>query len=362
MKKLLALLLCLAMVFTFAACGGSDSEEPAGDEPATEEPAAEEPAADDTVYELKYSVEGSKGMRMMNQWEEWEKRIEEQSGGRIKFTNYYDSTLLDNTAEVAQLTAGIADIGNIHKYASDGFVMFEKWKGFTMGTPNEGQIEIAKKLYEEFPELQKECEILKSLAFAFDGGAYQLLTVNKPVEKVEDLKGMTIWCEADFNDFFAGCGATTVNTPWSEVYSSLQKNMYDGMFIAVETLQTNNFAEVCHYVTMVNLNYLAAPGDFMNWDSYNKLPDDLKALFDDPENIAFIEERMDKSGEESDAAVIEWAKSEAGTEFIELSDEEYQKFVDILNASKKGTAEAWDAQGLPGTDLLNRMIELSNEY
>lgn len=357
LKKLLALLLALCMVFTFAACGGSESEEPAADE-GTDESAA----TDDTVYELKYSVEGSKGMRMMNQWEEWEARLTEQSGGRLTFTNYYDSTLLDPNAEVAQLTAGIADIGNIHKYASDGFVMFEKWKGFTMGTPNDGQIEIAKKLYEEFPELQKECEPLKPLAFAFDGGAYQLLTVNKPVEKVEDLKGMTIWCEADFNDFFAGCGATTVNTPWSEVYSSLQKNMYDGMFIAVETLQTNNFAEVCKYVTMVNLNYLAAPGDFMNWDSYNNLPDDLKAIIDDPENIAFIEERMDKSGEENDAAVIEWAKNEAGTTFIELSDEEHQKFVDILNEAKQKVAKEWDDQGLPGTDLLNRMIELSADY
>ena len=355
-KKIIALLLAVAMIFAFAACGG-ETEEPAAE---TDTEAAE--TSDDTVYELKYSVEGSKGMRMMNQWEEWENMITEQSGGRITFTNYYDSTLLDANAEVSQLTAGIADIGNIHKYASDGFVMFEKWKGFTMGTPNEGQIEIAKKLYEEFPELQEECSILKPLAFAFDGGAYQLLTVNKPVEKVEDLKGMTIWCEADFNDFFKGCGATTVNTPWSEVYSSLQKNMYDGMFIAVETLQTNNFAEVCKYVTMVDLNYLAAPGDFMNWDSYNNLPDDLKAIIDDPENIAFIEERMDISGEESDAAVIEWAKNEAGTEFIELSDEEHQKFVDILNESKKSVAEAWDAQGLPGTQILERMIELSAEY
>ena len=29
MKKLLAILLCIAVVFSFAACGGSDSEEPA---------------------------------------------------------------------------------------------------------------------------------------------------------------------------------------------------------------------------------------------------------------------------------------------------------------------------------------------
>ena len=61
-----------------------------------------------------------------------------------------------------------------------------------------------------------------------------------------------IWCEADFNDFVKGMGATPVNTPWSEVYSSLQKNMYDGLLIAAETLESVNFAEVCQYCTMVN--------------------------------------------------------------------------------------------------------------
>ena len=65
------------------------------------------------------------------------------------------------------------------------------------------------------------------LAYAFDGGTYQLLTVNKEVDSVDDMKGLVIWREADFNDFVKGMGATPVNTPWSEVYSSLQKNMYE---------------------------------------------------------------------------------------------------------------------------------------
>ena len=42
MKKLLALLLALCMVFALAACGGSSA--PAAEEPAAEEPAAEAPA------------------------------------------------------------------------------------------------------------------------------------------------------------------------------------------------------------------------------------------------------------------------------------------------------------------------------
>ena len=45
-KKLLALLLALAMIFTFAACGGESASEEPAEEPAQEEPAetAEEPA------------------------------------------------------------------------------------------------------------------------------------------------------------------------------------------------------------------------------------------------------------------------------------------------------------------------------
>ena len=44
MKKILALLLALCMVFALAACGSSQSAAPAAEEPAAEEPAAEEPA------------------------------------------------------------------------------------------------------------------------------------------------------------------------------------------------------------------------------------------------------------------------------------------------------------------------------
>lgn len=345
-KRLLTVFLVLAMILAFAACGGNgaaDSEEK-------------------ETYDLKYSFEGNETMRLIQAWIKWEKLITEATDEKVTFTNYFDSTLLDANAEITQLQAGVADIGNVHKYASDGFVMFEKWKGFTMGTPVDGQIEMTKKLIEEFPELQKELELFKTLAIAFDGGSYQLLTVNKGVQKADDMKGMVIWCEADFNDFIKGLGATPVNTPWSEVYSSLQKNMYDGLLIAAETLQGNNFAEVCDYCTMINLNYLAAPGDFMCLDTWNSLPKEIQEVFDDPDIVGFIENEMAEGGRKSEKDSIQWAKENEGTKVIELSEAEHQKFIDILNKSKKSIAAEWDEQGLPGTKLLNRMIELSAEY
>jgi rhodanese-related sulfurtransferase len=50
-KKLLAVLLCLLMTLSFAACGGSEPAAPAEEPPATETPAAEPPAEETNVVE-----------------------------------------------------------------------------------------------------------------------------------------------------------------------------------------------------------------------------------------------------------------------------------------------------------------------
>lgn len=343
-KKVLTLLLTLVMIFTFASCGSDDSQ------------------ARQDSYNLKFSIAGSEAIPMNQLWQEYADKITEATDGQVEFTFYFDSTLLEANSAYAQLVSGIADIGDIHRYASDGFNILEKWKGLTMGTPVEAQVDMAKQLFEDFPELQEEISGVHSLAFAFDGGTYNLLTTDTPVESVDDMKGLVIWCEADFNDFIEGLGATPVNTPWSEVYSSLQKNMYDGLLIAAETLESSNFAEVCSYVTMIDLNYLAAPGHFMNLDTWNSLPEDIQAVFNDPEIVGFIEDEREAISHSTDADSIAWAQENYGTTVIELDDATRQEFIDVLNESKKNIAAEFDSQGLPGTELLEAIEKYSKEY
>lgn len=57
MKKILLVLLSLILIFSFAACGGGESEEPADEEAVAEEPAAEEPVENDDGT-LGIGVEG----------------------------------------------------------------------------------------------------------------------------------------------------------------------------------------------------------------------------------------------------------------------------------------------------------------
>lgn len=137
MKKLVSLILIAVMAFSLAACGGTNDVNENGDQ----------------TWELKVHIEGSEGLRQSQGWLKWADMITERTDGRVNFKFYWDNTLLDASSEYSQLTAGVADIADMHKYASDGFTIYEKWKGLTLGTPIAAQSEMGKTLYNEFPEL-----------------------------------------------------------------------------------------------------------------------------------------------------------------------------------------------------------------
>lgn len=337
MKKFMVMLLALVMVFSLAACGSDGGTGESSDQ----------------TYELKVNWENDSSNFMTQNWDEWCEKVSEKSGGRITFTTYYSCTLLDSSAEMQQLMAGVADIADAKRLASDGFNISENWKLLTAGIPSEGQVSLSYDFCDKFSEVMEEFAGVKVLAQSYTGGGgYQLLTTNKEVHSPDDMKGLTIWCEPDWNEFVKACGGTPVNTPWSEVYSSLQKNMYDGLMIAAETLKSCNFAEVCNYVTYIDFWYLSGPGYYMNLDTYNSLPDDLKAIIDDADMIGELEQANYEDGIALEQTSIEWAEENYGTTVYYPTDEEKQAFIDKLTESKAILAKKLDDLGLPGTKMV----------
>ncbi len=343
-KKLLVIAMTVVMVLSFAACGNSSE------------------SGEDT-YNLKFSLAISESNFQAEAWNTWADAVTEATDGRVTFTFYYDDTLIDANAEYQQLVSGVADIADVHRYESDGFVISEVWKSFTSGIPEDAVVEFSYRLWDEFDAISDEFDDVKVLAQSFNGGTkYQLLTVDKEVRSPEDMAGMTIWCEADWNGFVEACGATPVNTPFSEVYSSLQKNMYDGMIIAQETLQSCNFAEVCGYCIRLDLCYASAPGHLMNLDVWNSLPADIQEIIDS-EEIRSIAENANMEGfRETEETAMQWAEENYGTQEIILSDEEHDAFMDILQQSNLEKAAELDAQGLPGTEIIEALAQWTQEW
>lgn len=342
-KKLLTVMLIALMVFTFASCGKSSGEE--------------------ETYNLKFSLAVSESNFQAESWRTWADAVTEATDGRVTFTFYYDDTLIDANAEYQQLLSGVADIADVHRYANDGFNISEVWKSLTSGIPEDAAVDFSYRLYEEFDAISDEFKDVKVLAQGFNGGTmYQLLTVNKEVKQPSDMAGLTIWCEADWNGFVEKCGATPVNTPFSEVYSSLQKNMYDGMLIPTETLQSCNFAEVCKYCVKLNLSYASAPGHLMNMDTWNSLPDDIKEIIDSEEIRSVVEKANVEGFKSAEEGAMEWAEETYGTKEVVLTDQQHDAFMELVKEANLEKAKELDSKGLPGTEIVEALAKWTAEW
>ena len=108
MKRIIALLLALCMVFALAACGGDTSEADGNEAPAADE--GGEAAADDTVYELvvtNHDASTSVGQQYV---ENVLDQVSEESGGRLKFVYYSGGSLFGAGDAVDAVRNGSADI------------------------------------------------------------------------------------------------------------------------------------------------------------------------------------------------------------------------------------------------------------
>lgn len=343
-KKLLTVMLIALLVFAFTSCGKSSE-------------------AGEKNYNLKFSLAVSESNFQAESWRTWADAVTEATDGRVTFTFYYDDTLIDANAEYQQLLSGVADIADVHRYANDGFNISEVWKSLTSGIPEDAAVDFSYRLYEEFDAISDEFKDVKVLAQGFNGGTmYQLLTVNKEVKQPSDMAGLTIWCEADWNGFVEKCGATPVNTPFSEVYSSLQKNMYDGMLIPTETLQSCNFAEVCKYCVKLNLSYASAPGHLMNMDTWNSLPDDIKEIIDSEEIRSVVEKANVEGFKAAEEGAMEWAEETYGTKEVVLTDQQHDAFMELVKEANLEKAKELDSKGLPGTEIVEALAKWTAEW
>lgn len=105
----------------------------------------------------------------------------------------------------------------------------------------------------------------------------------KKIETVEDLQGLKARCMGDGGEILKRMGAATVIIPGGELYEAMQRGTIEAF--EYSTLASNwnmSFQEVADYVI---LSPSRAPSDpqvfFVNKDSWNALPDDLKQLVQD---------------------------------------------------------------------------------
>jgi TRAP-type C4-dicarboxylate transport system substrate-binding protein len=254
--------------------------------------------------------------------EEFCRDLEKRTDGQVKVDYFGGGSLLKSTAMFDGIVDGITDIGYSHVYYTPGRMMVTEACGLPIGYAS-GWVasQTMNDFYREFqPKEFDDVRILWMNASPPSG----VSTAKKPVRKLEDLKGLTLRAPGTAGEVMKALGGTPAPTPMMEVYDAIAKGVIDGEASNYETLFAFKFAEVVKYETScwpINHPY---PFYFaMNKKSYEKLPADIKPIFDKlvgeyKERYILMWNAIDFVGEKFGL--------EHGVEFIDLPPAEIKKW------------------------------------
>jgi len=295
----------------------------------------------------------------------WLDQLEKASKGQIEIERYFGGTLVKGMDAWNAAKTGVADMA----WCAMGY-----WPGMAplteiMQLPfipfkdAQQASGILRKLYNKFPEFQKEYEDVHVLV-NYTAGLYRLLTTKKQIKTLEDLKGLKIRAlGGPQTDAMKALGAVPTLVPFPEVYLAMQKGVLDGTLTPIGACEIFNFHEVGKYMTHVII--ATAPfAIIMNKDKWNSLPPDVQEGINKECDYCMCRwlgrHYSDALDDEGNKEIAEYAKK-TGHELVNytLPPEELARW------QKIGGRPLWDAwvkrvsaKGLPGQAVLDELLQL----
>ncbi|WP_102271733.1 TRAP transporter substrate-binding protein [Cytobacillus massiliigabonensis] len=294
--------------------------------------------------------------------DKWAKRpfteeVAKVTEGRVKFEMYPGGALGGPKETYDNIVTGIMDAGwGLQGYNAGKFPIHSVLQLPFLTDGNGAELSVvAQKLYDTFPEIQKEYDDVK-LLWVHAADPYAIITKGKAVRTFEDVKGLKLRTPSvEAGEMIKSWGATPVSLPAPEIYDAMQKGVIDGGVLPVAAIKDFNLFDVVDYVTLGDFNtsiYYVA----MNKNSWNKISKSDQEKIEELIGIPMAE----KAGDAFDRQKV-LAEEEAkagGTEFISLSDSDLQKFKDV----SKGVTENWLAEmekaGIDGQKIYDETVKL----
>ena len=268
MKKLLVLLMALALVFAFAACQyglEQPAEEPAEEPAAAEETPAEQPAdapvANDAVADaeivVKFGhVDGATSLLdtpIHAFVETFRNSLETQSNGRITCVEYPNSQLGGSGSLFEQNMAGTLEcsIG----YSMSGLGAYSKeCMLFDIPYVYSSELTAAEMLNGEWGERlqQSVIDATNVRCYFMPNAMRSFVTVNKQIKTAADFKGLRLRVQDSpaMVAMLDSLGATATVVDYSESYSALQTGVVDGAEQHPYGLPMASWQEVCKFYTL----------------------------------------------------------------------------------------------------------------
>ena len=288
---------------------------------------------------------------------EWGKEIEKRTNGRVVVTMHYGGTLTPAPQVYDGVVKGLSDIGmSVCGYTRGRFPLTEVVE---LPLSHRSGLAITKVINEYISKFKpKEFDDVKMMYMHAHGPG--LLHTKKPVNKLEDVKGMKIRAFGAVTKIVTTLGGAPVSMPMGETYEALSRGVAEGSIAPYEALQAWKWGEVVKFTTEApGMYYSSAFFIAMNKAKWNALPPDIQKIIEQingewPEKHGKGWDEIDKAGKDFTI--------QRGNKIITLSVDENRKWERTLKPLYDEYVKSMKDKGLPGEEVLRFYLEQLYKY
>ena len=288
MKKLLCTIMATILMFSLAACGGSGTSSPStASAPAPSSAPAESSQAQlaqEGKYQLLFNMPNPENEPYYRAYAAWAENVGARTNGEVLIELYTLSQLGVEEDIIEQIRAGSnvgqsTDTARLANYVPEIGVLNCP---YFLDNAEEINTFVQTDLVKSWKDKLADEFGIRPLAMNFVYGQRHFMTNNKEIKSPEDLKGMLIrtpgapvWVES-----IKSLGATPTALPRSEIYSSVQTKVIDGIDELYISFESNQLYEVLNTVNetgdilLVNIPVVSA-----EW--FASLPAEYQAIVEE---------------------------------------------------------------------------------
>jgi len=297
---------------------------------------------------------------------EWAKRVEEATDGRLKMTFYFSESLLKMAGEFDGVASGTADIATpavsmwMERFPLNQFISL-LW---ILRHPTQaGQTVIS--MLNKSKEFRDE--FLPTRVLWFNCPTPDELQSKRPIQTMEDLKGLKIRASTpSVIKAYQLLGAVPVTVTLPEAYHAMETGIIDAATENWDGAYLWKMHEVTKYrVDKLSMRHRGFPV-LMNIASYNKLPEDVRRIFDELTDPMQRTIDTNKVHEEFDLGQIEkireYDKKVGNPPWYVLPEAERERWKEVTQPVNEEIVELWEKKGLPGKAFYEDIIAFAEQY
>jgi tripartite ATP-independent transporter DctP family solute receptor len=297
----------------------SESSAAASESAATEGAASSTVSSDDVIIaKLSHSLTETSSYQAGAEY--FKQLVEEGTEGRVQIEIYPNNQLGAERDSFEGLTIGTIDIAfGTSSVMAQTFSISTDVFGLPFLCQNSDELyalldsDVAEEIFSATQSVGVE------VLTCYDTGFRQLSNNVRPVNTLEDVKGLKIRCPQSevYTETLSLLGASPTALAWSELFSALQTGVVDGQETGVTITETNGLGEVLKYYAYTN--YMDDPIVFAVSDAFmNKLSAEDQQVVREAAYQSAVYERQWLADNEAECAKI--LADEWGIEFTTPTD------------------------------------------